>query len=103
LNLHGLPRYHLKVVRLPISPPGRGSQNYIDGGAELSSAFNKRVGRRRHSFNWQLAIGSRQSVLPRPDQLPFIQLLINRTRIQQIIVFTFADDLAAFHHDDFVG
>ncbi len=21
-NLHGLPRYHLKVVRLPIPPPG---------------------------------------------------------------------------------
>ena len=23
LNLHALRRYHLKVVRLPISPPGR--------------------------------------------------------------------------------
>src|SRR3954463_6881115 len=23
LNLHELPRYHLKVVRLPIPPPGR--------------------------------------------------------------------------------
>ena len=24
LNLHGVTRYHLKVVRLPIPPPGRG-------------------------------------------------------------------------------
>ena len=28
LNLHGLPRYHLKVVRLPISPPGLTAQQY---------------------------------------------------------------------------
>src|SRR3954451_2108678 len=28
LNLHELPRYHLKVVRLPIPPPGRGMRNY---------------------------------------------------------------------------
>jgi hypothetical protein len=29
LNLHGLPRYHLKVVRLPIPPPGRGLKDSI--------------------------------------------------------------------------
>jgi molybdopterin-binding protein len=29
LNLHGLPRYHLKVVRLPISPPGLEVKQYM--------------------------------------------------------------------------
>ncbi len=31
LNLHELPRYHLKVVRLPIPPPGRGYEREIIG------------------------------------------------------------------------
>ena len=36
LNLHGLPRYHLKVVRLPISPPGREWPESIYGGLDVS-------------------------------------------------------------------
>ncbi len=36
MNLHGLPRYHLKVVRLPISPPGLKVKQYMRslGGVE---------------------------------------------------------------------
>src|SRR5205085_5068982 len=37
LNLHELPRYHLKVVRLPVPPPGRVSRGIIRGGGNLSS------------------------------------------------------------------
>jgi hypothetical protein len=38
LNLHALRRYHLKVVRLPISPPGRRSSRILPRGRAMSSA-----------------------------------------------------------------
>ena len=81
LNLHGLPRYHLKVVRLPISPPGRGCcGKYMrrDGSVESGGSAGA-------------------------DQLPLIQLLIDRAVVQKFIVLSLADDLAAFHDDDCVG
>src|SRR3954463_6988052 len=37
LNLHELPRYHLKVVRLPIPPPGRGRADYMLAWAGVES------------------------------------------------------------------
>jgi hypothetical protein len=36
LNLHELPRYHLKVVRLPIPPPGLMSEGIIPARSVLS-------------------------------------------------------------------
>ncbi len=37
LNLHALRRYHLKVVRLPISPPGRVVDHIISSAKSMSS------------------------------------------------------------------
>ena len=33
LNLHGLPRYHLKVVRLPVSPRARNENDSLSAGS----------------------------------------------------------------------
>ncbi len=50
LNLHALRRYHLKVVRLPISPPGRCGDDYIVGQARVEM---------KEILRWDLAPGHR--------------------------------------------